>query len=145
MNEYIQAVGAAVILSALIDIIAPEGDFKKYCRLACGFVVIAVVIAPAAGGLPEPADTAVSYDSEEAELLARTRILEKHSENLEEILESRFPPCEASVEVDSQGNVTGAAVSNAPDTGAVRDYIRSELGLEGEGVKINENNGNAQR
>lgn len=134
-TSYIRSVGAAVILTALLDILAPEGSFKKYCRAAWGFVVIAAMLGPLTGGLSfgslKVPDTAA------AQAQARARVLDEHRRNLEAAAAARFPGCRAYIDVDGEGNVTSLTVRGEADREAVMDYA-AELGLEEDGVKINE-------
>ena len=138
MYDYIRSLGAAVILSALIDLLTPEGSFKKYCRLACGFVVVAVMLSPITAGFSLGGLNMGEADIAAAEAQARARVLTEHRANLESITEARFPGCRAYVEVDNDGNVTALTVSGAEDPAAVMDYARNELNLEEGSVKINE-------
>ena len=138
MYDYIRSLGAAVILSALVDLLAPEGSFKKYCRLACGFVVIAVMLRPLTSGFSFGGLGLETPDAAAVEAQARARILVEHRANLEAITEARFPGSRAYVEVDSDGNVTALTVTGAEDPGAVLDYAENELKLEEGSVKINE-------
>lgn len=143
MGEYIQAVGAAIIIGALADMLIPQGEFQKYCRLVCGFIVLATVLSPITGGVPE--FTPESYiDTEAAQIEARARILNSHRENLVKIIENEFGGSRAYVEVDDEGNVTKVTVENAEDEKAVREYIRENMGEECE-IKINENKGASDR
>lgn len=139
MKEYIGALGAAVILSALIDMLVPDGGFKKYCRLVCGFVVAAVMLSPITGGFSELSlETAGGIDAEAAEAEARARILMEHKGNLEKLLEGELGG-KAYVEVDGEGNVTRVTLDGAEDEAAAREYIGNALGIEGSNVRINEN------
>lgn len=128
-----------MIISALADMLVPEGSFRKYCRLACGFAVIAVMLSPATGGLSLEAPALPTLDTAAAEAGARARILTAHRENLEDIVEARFPGCRAYIEVGGEGEVTALTVDGAEDADAVRDFAREELGLGEDRVKINEN------
>ncbi len=139
MKEYIKALGAAVILSALIDMLVPDGGFKKYCRLVCGFMIVAVMLSPVTGGLSKISLETESIDAEAAEAEARARILMEHKSNLEGIIEGELDGCEAYVEVDGDGNVIRVTLEGAEDEAAARDYLRDELGVEGSSVRINEN------
>lgn len=141
MKEYIEALGAAVILSALIDMLVPEGGFKKYCRLVCGFMVIAVMLSPITGQMTDIYFDGQTIDAEAAELEARARVLMEHRSNLEKIIESEIPGSEAHVEVDGEGNVTRVTIEGAEDEAAAREYIREAMGVEGSSVRINENKG----
>ncbi len=133
---YIRSVGAAVILSALMDILAPEGEFRKYCRLAWGFAVVAAMLGPLTPRLSfEEIDIP---DIAAAKAQARARVLTEHKKNLEAITEERFPGCRAYIEVDGDGNVTAMTVSGPADANEVMEYA-GELNLDGDRVKINEN------
>lgn len=145
MKEYIEALGAAVILSALIDMLVPEGGFRKYCRLVCGFMVIAVMLSPLTGQISFIDLGGQTVDAEAAELEARARILMEHKSNLERIIEEEIPGSEAHVEVDGEGNVTRVTMEGVEDETAAREYIREAMGVEGSGVRINENKGTAER
>ena len=138
-TAYLRSLGAAVIISALTDMLAPEGSFKKYCRLACGFMVVAVMLSPVTGRLTADGFKAPLLDTAAAEAQARARVLDRHRENLEAITEARFPGCTAAVEVDIDGGVTSLTVEGAGDAAAVMEYAKNELGLEEDRVKINEN------
>lgn len=138
MYEYIRSIGGAIILSALVDLLAPEGSFKKYCRLACGFVVVAVMLSPVTSGFSFGALSVQEPDLAAAEAQARARVLTEHRANLEAITEARFPGSRAYIEVDNDGNVTALTVSGAEDPASVMDYARDELDLEEGSVKINE-------
>ncbi len=133
-TSYVRALGAAVILCALLDLLAPEGSFKKYCRLAGGFVVIAAMLAPLTTGFSLEGWDAASAD--EAMAQARARVLAEHRRNLEAITEARFPGCKAFVEVDGEGNVTSLTIEGPADREAAEEYAK-ELNLDGDRVKIN--------
>ncbi len=139
LREYIQALGAAAILAALIDMLVPEGSFKKYCRLVCGFMVAAVMLSPLTGSRPGFSITDSGLDAEAAEAEARARVLMEHKNNIEKIIEEKFPGCDAHVEVNDDGSVSSAALNGSVDEAAAREYLRSEIGVEGSEVKINEN------
>ncbi len=137
-TTYLRSLGGAVIISALTDMLAPDGDFKKYCRLACGFAVTAVMLSPLTGGLTFANIDVPALDMAAAEAQARARVLTRHRENLEALTEVRFPGCRAYVEVDGDGNVTALTVTGAADREAVMDYALDELNLKEDEVKINE-------
>lgn len=145
MAEYIRAVGGAVILAALTQMLVPEGSFQKYCRLVCGFMVLAAVLSPLTGGLPDIHTENIYIDTDSAEREARARILNKHRENLVKIIEDEFPETRAFVEVDQEGNVTKVTVENAKDEAEVRAYIKENFGAEEGEIKINENKGTSYR
>lgn len=147
MSDYIRTVGAAVVLAALMDMLVPDGSFKGYCRLAFGFVLLAAVLSPLTGtpAVPSVADLYSAPDAAAAEAEARARILLKHRENLEELIEREFAGCEAYVEVDGEGEVVAVTVENAADAEAVRDFVRRELGVDESGVSVNENKGASER
>ncbi len=145
MKEYINSLGAAVILSALIDLISPEGDFKKYCRMVCGFMVIAVMLSPVTHEFSLENTGGQAPDLDAAEAQARARVLTEHKRNLEAVLEERFPPAKAYVEVDSEGNVTSVTLDGAPDRDAALEFIEREFGVGEREIKINENIGNAEK
>lgn len=139
MYEYIRSLGAAVVLSALIDMLSPEGSFKKYCRLACGFVIMAVMLSPVTSGFSLDGLSGPGLDTAAAEAQARARILTEHKSNLEAITEARFPGTRVYIEVDPGGGVTALTVEGADDPAAVLEYARNELNLEEDSVRINEN------
>ena len=139
MYDYVRSLGAAVVLSALIDMLSPEGSFKKYCRLVCGFVIMAVMLSPVTSGFSLGELSGPALDTAAAEAQARARVLTEHKSNLETITEARFPGVRAYIEVDSDGSVTALTVKGAEDPEAVLEYARSELNLEEDRVRINEN------
>lgn len=141
MGKYIQAVGAAVILSALTDMLAADGAFKKYCRLAAGFMVIAVMLMPVTGFFNPTPISITEPDMEAAQAQARARVLMEHKSNLKRIIENEFPQVTAYVEVDGEGNVTKITVENASDEDAISEFAERELGADGEKVIINEAQG----
>ncbi len=143
MAEYIRALGAAVILAALTDMLVPEGSFRGYCRLACGFVVLSAALSPILGGADLTLPSYTAADTEAAEAEARARVLLQHKSNLEDIIEAAFPDCEAHVEVDSEGGVKSVTVENASDPDAVRAYAERELGAERSNIEIIEAEGAA--
>ncbi len=132
---YIRTVGAAVVLSALMDILAPEGSFKKYCRLAWGFVVVAAMLGPLTSGFSY--ENVEIPDTAAAQAQARARVLTEHKKNLEAITEERFPGCRAYIEVDGEGRVTALTVNGPADANEVMEYA-GELNLDMDRVKINE-------
>lgn len=141
MTQYIKAVGAAVIIAALTDMLAPEGSFKKYCRLICGFVVLATVLSPVTSkSTLFPAENFYA-DTDAARRKIRAEVLVRHRENLALLIENRFPPAKAYVEVDDEGNVTKVSVENAADEAAVKEYVTQNFAIGEENVKINENKG----
>ena len=139
MYEYIRSLGAAIILSTLIDLLSPEGSFKKYCRLACGFVIMAVMLSPVTSGLSLGGISGPALDTSAAEAQARARVLTEHKSNLETITEARFPGVRAYIEVDPGGGVASLTVEGAEDPAAVLEYARNELNLGEDSVRINEN------
>ena len=139
MYDYIRSLGSAVVLSALIDLLSPEGSFKKYCRLVCGFVIMAVMLSPVTSGFSLDGLNGPSLDTKAAEAQARARVLTEHKSNLEAITEARFPGVRAYIEVDSDGGVTSLTVEGAEDPAAVLEYAVGELNLGEDSVRINEN------
>ena len=139
MYEYIRSLGAAIILSTLIDLLSPEGSFKKYCRLVCGFVIMAVMLSPVTSGLSLGGISGPALDTSAAEAQARARVLTEHKSNLETITEARFPGVRAYIEVDPSGGVASLTVEGAEDPAAVLEYARNELNLGEDSVRINEN------
>lgn len=144
MADYIRVIGAAVILAALMDMLVPDGSFKGYCRLVFGFVLLAAVLSPVTGSIALTMPEYTGADMETAEIEARARILIQHRNNLEKIIEDKFPGCKAHVEVDGEGNVTSVTVENAADEAAMREYVCGAMGIEGSNVIINENKGASQ-
>ncbi len=141
MDGYIRAVGGAVILAALADMLIPEGSMRRYCRMVCGFMILAALLSPLTGSFKEIQTGEYTIDAEKAEAQARARILVQHKENLENLIEARFPGARAYVEVDSEGNVIRVSAEGIEDEADARKYIEESLGVKGEAVKINENKG----
>ncbi len=125
-----------MVIAALIDILAPEGSFKKYCRLACGFAVIAVMLGPLTGSFKALDFNGGQLDTQAAEADARARILGAHKQNLEATVEGRFPHSRAYVEVDNDGNIVSLAIDTSADQEEVLAFARERLGLTDENVKI---------
>lgn len=125
-----------MIIAALMDILAPEGSFKKYCRLASGFAVIAVILSPLTGSFWALDFDGGRLDTQAAEADARARILTAHKQNLEAAVEAQFPHSRAYVEVDNDGNVVSLTVDSSADPDEIRAFARDQLGLTDEDVTI---------
>ncbi len=141
MSGYIELLGAAAVLGALMDMLVPDGSFKKYCRLASGFMIVAVMLSPLTEAFPSIDMSTAGLSTQEAEAEARARILIEHKQNLERIIGAEFPGSEVYVEVDGEGNVFRVTMNGEADEAAVREYLRESMGVEGSAVKINEDKG----
>lgn len=147
MHEYMKNLGAVMMMTALSNMLIPEGAIKKFASLATGFMLISAAIAVVPGTVSDfsfssPAYTFDEKKLEEAEAKYRKQVIENHQKNLEGLIENRFlHKSSARVETDINGNITNITLRIRGDESKAILYIVNELKFPRERIKIiNEKN-----
>lgn len=141
MKTYILSLGAVAVMAALLDLILPEGEFKKYVRLVLGMLVIAVAIAPLGalrGETPTLPDWEMfTLDEEAAQLQMEQSVLEAHRANMEALIRARAGAnSRVFVEVSEDGTVSRVTVRGASRESDIAAYLEQEIGVGKEQVTI---------
>ena len=144
MRDYIISLGVVMTLSALAQILMPEGSIKKFASLAIGFMIVATVLSPIPFNIKDlnfkSENTKLDFSS--AEATYRAEVIMRHKENLNEKINAQMVHgSKAFVETDNDGNITSVTIRLRGDESKAVLYITNELKVSRERIKIiNENN-----
>ena len=111
MSGWIMSIAGLVVLSAVCDIVMPDGEMKKYIKPIMGFVLIITIIKPLTGGIFDNINIELPQDYSEisaratnVELVGVREIYEKKlAKKAEEYIRNNFD-IDASVEVCTADN-----------------------------------------
>lgn len=134
IKSFILSVIGTVFMGTVCEMIIPEGNLKKYFRLAMGFVMMSVLISPVKNlsELPEFEFSFTDTMTEE-ELRAESDafILKLHEENIKtRIKELCGDKTEVFVEVFSDGRVKSVKLAGSSITDGIIESIKKETGCE---------------
>lgn len=144
MREYIISLGSVMTLSALAQMLMPEGSIKKFASLAIGFMIVATVLSPIPFNVRnfnfKSESTEIDFSS--AEATYRAEVIMRHRENLSEKINAQMVHgSKAFVETDNDGNITSVTIRMRGDESKAVLYITNELKVSRERIKIiNEDN-----
>lgn len=139
MREYIISLGGVMTLSALTQMLMPEGSIKKFASLATGFMIIAAILSPIPFNIKDinfkTENTELDFSS--AEATYRAEVIMRHRENLgEKINEQMVNGSKAFVETDNDGNITSVTIRLSGDESKAVFYITNELKVPRERIKL---------
>lgn len=139
MREYIISLGGVMTLSALTQMLMPEGSIKKFASLATGFMIIAAILSPIPFNIKDinfkTENTELDFAS--AEATYRAEVITRHRENLgEKINEQMVNGSKAFVETDNDGNITSVTIRLSGDESKAVFYITNELKVPRERIKL---------
>lgn len=144
MREYIISLGGVMTLSALAQMLMPEGSIKKFASLAIGFMIVATVLSPIPFNIKDidfkSENTEIDFSS--AEATYRAEVIMRHRENLNEKINAQMVHgSKAFVQTDNDGNITSVTLRLRGDESKAVFYITNELKVSRERIKIvNEDN-----
>ena len=144
MRDYIISLGVVMTLSALAQMLMPEGSIKKFASLAIGFMIVATVLSPIPFNIKDlnfkSENTKLDFSS--AEATYRAEVIMRHKENLNEKINAQMVHgSKAFVETDNDGNITSVTIRLRGDESKAVLYITNELKVSRERIKIiNEDN-----
>ncbi len=144
MKEYIISLGCVMTLSALAQMLMPEGSIKKFASLAIGFMIVATVLSPIPFNIKDlnfkSENTEIDFSS--AEATYRAEVIMRHRENLNEKINAQMVHgSKAFVETDNDGNITSVTLRLSGDESKAVLYITNELKVPRERIKtVNEDN-----
>lgn len=133
IKEFIFSVVGIAFLETACEMIIPEGNMKKYFKLAMGFIMMCVLLKPVTE-LTDFKKFEFSFDENltEAELRAESDayILKIHEDNIrKKILEICGENTQVFIELYSDGNIKSIALrGNVSDSNIM--YLKEELGCE---------------
>ena len=90
IKEFITKIAGVVFLGTACDMLIPEGNLKKYYKLAMGFIVICVLTKPLVGFVEIPSFEFTDIETmSEEEILAQSDayILKMHEDNIKSEIE----------------------------------------------------------
>ncbi len=131
-------------LSALAQMLMPEGSIKKFASLAIGFMMVATVLSPIPFNIKDlnfkSEGTEIDFSS--AEATYRAEVIMRHKENLNEKINAQMVHgSKAFVETDNDGNITSVTIRLRGDESKAVLYITKELKVPRERIKtVNEDN-----
>lgn len=142
MKEYMTSLGTVLMMTALSNMLIPNGNIKKFVSMAMGFILISAALSflPA-----KKEDFRFSFDSFElsesdfarAEAVYRAEIIKEHKKNLENKIESYMKHgSKAYVEVTESGEITRVTLSLRGDESRAVRFITEELGVSRERIKL---------
>ncbi len=159
IREWILQIAGVIILSAVCDVIMPDGAMKKYVKPILGFILIFTIIRPVTGvttgKLSADALQETLYPTAEiiqtAEDVQRENILKLYEENIgkkfKDVIQTKYnlSAC-ASVTTDKRskaiGNISCIDIEIKSKEGVVvntetiKRYIAEEFGAEEKNIKI---------
>lgn len=127
-----------VFICTISGMILPEGNMKKYFRLAIGFIIMCVLLSPF--GQIDKIDTyKFEFDGgmSENELRAGSEayMIQLHKENIiRRIKEIAGEKCDVFVQIHSDGNVASITITGDNVSQNTINAIKTEIGCEN--VKI---------
>ena len=133
MKSYVMMIAGGAMLSAFADIMAPE-EWKKYIKIITGFILLAVIVTPAAR-LGHMELFAQSFSDAEVEYTPMPQMvaeeLEKRVEqDAEDRMKSEYSAdCEidASVKINSDGLIESVEKMTVKTNSARTEAIRKRL------------------
>jgi len=144
MREYIISLGCVMTISALAQMLMPEGSIKKFASLAMGFMIVATVLSPISFNIKDLTfkSESTEIDFSSAEATYRAEVIMRHKENLNEKINAQMVHgSKAFVETDNDGNITSVTIRARGDESKAVLYITNELKVSRERIKIiNEDN-----
>lgn len=142
MKDYMTSLGVVLMLSALSNMLIPEGSIKKYASLAMGFMLITAALSFIPTGSQMPVFTEDTFAISEEEIAAseaqyRAEVLKRHRENLEKTIEEKLKyGGRANVEVSPEGEVISVALTVFGDESGAVAYIVENLGISRERISL---------
>ena len=133
------SIAGLVVLSAVCDIVMPDGEMKKYIKPILGFVLIITIIRPISGGLYEklsfelPADySEISNRASQVEMMGVKEIYEEKLEKkAEEYLKKSFNiECKAKIYTADNEENFGEITEIRLDAGNISPEIIQKLAKE---------------
>lgn len=147
MRDYMIALGTVMMLTALSNMLLPEGSIKKFATLAMGFMLICAVTSPLPNLIKEVNLDAESFEYDEADIQKaeatyRAQVIKKHRENLNALIEEKMVHgSKAYVETSENGDIISVTIRLKGDESRAVAYIVDELLVPRERIKlIYENN-----
>lgn len=147
MREYMIALGSVMMMVSISGILIPEGGIKKFASLAMGFMIITVAVFPLGKGEEIFKFTPESFGVQEekikeAQSLYKKNVLEKHKQNLEEMIKVHIKHGSGvEVNVTSEGEVESVTLHLKGDESRGVNYIVNTLNIPRERIKtVYENN-----
>ncbi len=147
MREYMIALGSVMMMVSISGILIPEGGIKKFASLAMGFMIITVAVFPLGKGEEifkfSPESFGVHEKKiKEAQSLYEKNVLEKHKQNLEEMIKVHIKHGSGvEVSVTSEGEVENITLTLKGDESRGVNYIVNTLNIPRERIKtVYENN-----
>ena len=159
IRDWIMQIAGVIVLSAICEVIMPNGEMKKYVRPVIGLVLVFAVIKPVLGFSAErpdfpraeetqrqAAELQKSFDeAERSEVIALYR--EKLCRNIENELKSGGVKSNVSVSAeidgkdgDSFGSIISVTVEGdgetAEEAALIKQIIKREFGVNAENVRI---------
>ena len=134
MNSFITSVAGAIFISIVCEMIIPEGNVKKYVRLAIGFMMISVIVSPFTKGykLPElDFSIEAGFSKEELEAKNDAYVLDIHRKNIEKRAEEMCGEgSKAYAEVFSDGTVKYVRIEAKGNISYLLPGLKKEFGCE---------------
>lgn len=145
LTEIVRNVVALVVVFSCLELFLPAGELARFVRLACGLILLALIIVPAAEALrgwqwQEPAwaeSGRVSADfdenSEALTLFLQERAMNEYeTEAARQIaaiaaLAAGVEACEAKVLADEDGVILRTEISAAIEPGLEASVVREEI------------------
>ncbi len=113
MSGWIASIVGIVLLGALVEILLPDGDSRKYIRGVYGLIVVLVIVAPLPKWLgmfgnsdaeTPSSDQQISIDREYVDKVW-TQCLERDAQSMERVLKNNGYPNVKVVLTAGQGNI----------------------------------------
>ena len=108
--EYIKNIGFFLILVSVVCNALPENSFKKYCKLFCGLVLVALVITPI--------DSILNYNGNISDIFAK----KTYGAKLDEM--------EIKLKLREQLNIENAMIAYEQELTDILEDIAAEQGLQ---------------
>ena len=161
ITEIVRNIVALALIFSCLELFLPRGELSRFVRLACGLIMLALIIIPISDALqdlsfPNPfaaADDAAYADyeqtAEQISLILETEAMNEYEQEASRqvegvtILAQGISSAEAAVEAAADGSferveitATAGTTANATTTEQIKKLLNSYLGIDQEIIHI---------